>query len=60
MNQYKVKTHKHDKTHCMVYKRDFFFFWKEVGYFNSYGVEKSIVEQAADFIHSTKPYYFEA
>ena len=60
MNQYKTEVHKHDHNHCTVYRRVFLFFWTEVGYFNSYGIEASIVEQAVAFIHSKKPYYFEA
>jgi hypothetical protein len=60
MNQYKVEVAKQDQNRCVIYKRVFIFFWGEVGSFNSYGVEASIVEQAAAFIHSKKPYYFEA
>ncbi len=60
MNQYKVEADKQDQNIYVIYKRVFIFFWGEVGSFNSYQSKTPLVEQAEAFIHSKKPYYFEA
>jgi hypothetical protein len=60
MNQYKVQVSREVNNCYVVYERVFFFFWTEVGRFSSYGSKTPLVEQAEAFIHSKKPYYFEA
>ena len=63
MKQYKVVLRPHFRFWFEVYELIPGFFgdvWKEVGDFQLNDSQKSIVEQATDFIHSKKIYYFEA